>query len=269
MADDKNEIPDEPHASPNTAPLDGKPSALVNTLSASPSTLLDRSPPSLSEAAPAKTLALESQPMTTTSSTSSALPAQSQPTMDEAGPSPYGTRSRNRGGTARINYAEDREMDMDYDWITASKKPRDSSTSASSTNLQPEDNDSAGVSTRRRSLTTAMLPSASKGVNSAVPKDQIPGLSSFPVHPEPGVPAQQTSKKRKAPGAAPASHSTPSATLSATSSKNVSRKAATATSTNSSQTTNMLSFDDSKGCLKNGGLRADDGTVLCVNGMYH
>lgn len=30
----------------------------------------------------------------------------------------------------------------------------------------------------------------------------------------------------------------------------------------------MLSFEDSKGYLKNGGLRADDGTVLTVNGMY-
>ncbi|KAL8846156.1 MAG: hypothetical protein Q9221_008736 [Calogaya cf. arnoldii] len=265
MADDNDEFSEEHHASPNTAPLDRK-STLPPAPSTSPSTLVDPSPPSVPEAASVKTGLLESQPMPTTSFTSSTVPAHVQPTMDDTGPSPYGTRSRNRGGNARINYAEDRELDMDYDWTPASKKPRDSSTSASSTNLQAEDIDHTGVSTRRRSVTTAILPPASKGANPTTPKDQIPGLSSFPVQFEPGgVSTQPTSKKRKAPGAAPATPSNPSATPSTTSSKHVSRKAATAPSTNCSRITNMLSFEDSKGYLKNGALRADDGTVLAVN----
>ncbi|CAL8575364.1 putative PHD type zinc finger protein with BAH domain-containing protein [Xanthoria parietina] len=269
MADGNHGFSEEQHhAPPKTAPLDGNSSAsAIAPLPPAPSTspLVDPSPPSLPEAAPVQTGSLDSQPMTTTSPTPSTLPALLQPTMDDNGPSPYGTRSRNRGGNPRINYAEDRELDMDYDWTPASKKPRDSSTSASSTNLQTEDVDNTGVSTRRRSLTTAVLPPASKGTSSTVPKDQIPGLSSFPVHSEPGLPTQQPSKKRKAPGAAPATPSNPSATSGATSSKNNSRKAVTATPTNSSRTTNMLSFDDSKCYLRNGGLRADDGTVLSVN----
>lgn len=272
MADGNHGFSEEQHhAPPKTAPLDGKSSAsAITPLPPAPSTstLVDPSPPSLPEAAPVQTGSLESQPMTTTSPTPSTLPALLQPTMDDNGPSPYGTRSRNRGGNPRINYAEDRELDMDYDWTPASKKPRDSSTSASSTNLQTEDVDNTGVSTRRRSLTTAVLPPASKGTSSTVPKDQIPGLSSFPVQSEPGLPTQQPSKKRKAPGAAPATPSNPSATSGATSSKNNSRKAVTATPTNSSRTTNMLSFEDSKCYLRNGGLRADDGTVLSVNGRY-
>ncbi|KAL8862882.1 MAG: hypothetical protein Q9178_000824 [Gyalolechia marmorata] len=270
MADDNDEISEEAHASPKTAPLKGELSASTNTplppaSSTSPSTLLDPTPPSLSEVAPLKTGSLESQPMTATSSTSSTLHTQLQPTMEDTGPSPYGTRSRNRGGNVRINYAEDRELDMDYEWASASKKPRYSSTSASSTDPQVEDSVITGVNTRRRSVTTAVSPPASKGGNSSVPKDQIPGLSSFPVQPEPGVPIQQTSKKRKAPGAAPVTPSNPSATSSATNCKGVSRKVAATTSTSGPRTTNMLSFEESKGYLKNGVLKADDGTLLAVN----
>ncbi|KAL8896614.1 MAG: hypothetical protein Q9192_002990 [Flavoplaca navasiana] len=271
MADDDQEIPGQQHASPIAAPLDGKSTASANTPlppapSTSPSTIVDPSPPAPSEAAVVKTGSSDSQPMITTSSTASILPAQVQPTMDDTGPSPYGTRrSRLLASHARINYAEDRELDMDYDESPASKKPRDSSTSCSSMNLQVEDYDNTGVSTRRRSLTTAIAPPALKGGNATVPKEHIPGLSSFSMHQEPGAPAQQTSKKRKAPGAAPVTQSNTSVTPSVTTSKNVSRKAATAISSNSSRTTNMLSFDDSKGYLKDGVMKADDGTVLAVN----
>ncbi|KAL8774738.1 MAG: hypothetical protein Q9209_000677 [Squamulea sp. 1 TL-2023] len=186
--------------------------------------------------------------------------------MEDNGPSPYGTRSRNRGGNARINYAEDRELEMDYEWANASKKARDSSTSASSTNLQAEDSESTGINTRRRSLTTAALPLTSKGGTSTLPKDNIPGLSSFPVHPEPGTSTQQISKKRKAPGAVPAAPTNPLAASSASNSKGASRKAAAAViSTNSLRSSNILTFEGSRGYLQNGELRADDGTVLAVN----
>ncbi|KAI4247716.1 MAG: hypothetical protein L6R40_001302 [Gallowayella cf. fulva] len=203
--------------------------------------------------------------MTSTSSASSTRPAPVQLTMEDNGPSPYGTRSRHRTGNARVNYAEDRELDMDYDWAPASKKARGSSTSASSTNLQAEDNDTAGVNTRRRSLTTAILPPASKGGNTNLSKEQIPGLSSFSVHPGASASAPQPSKKRKAPGTVPAAPASTSTMPNAANNQVGPRKAAPVASTNGSRTTNMLSFDVSQGFLKNGELKADDGTALAVN----
>ncbi|KAL8935062.1 MAG: hypothetical protein Q9211_004905 [Gyalolechia sp. 1 TL-2023] len=203
--------------------------------------------------------------MTATSSASSAFPPQPRNAMEDNGPSPYGTRSRNRTGNARPNYAEDRELEMDYDWAPASKKARGSSTSASSTNVQGEENESLGVSTRRRSLTTVALPSSTKGANSTAPKDHIPGMSSFSVHPEPSEAPQQPSKKRKAPGAVPAALSTLSANTTSTTSFTTSRKSSKLTSAHVSRFTNMLSFDASQGYLKKGELIADDGTVLAVN----
>lgn len=188
--------------------------------------------------------------------------------MEDNGPSPYGTRSRNRTGNARPNYAEDRELEMDYDWAPASKKARGSSTSPSSTNLQSEENESSGVSTRRRSLTTVAFPSLSKGANSTVPKDHLPGMSSFSVNPEPTEAPQQPSKKRKAPGAIPAAPSNLSANTTSATSLPTSRKSSKVTSAHALRFTNMLSFEASQGYLKKGELVADDGTVLAVNGTY-
>lgn len=265
---------DHQDASLKISQLDGKLSASASTArpqtaSTSPSAPLHPPSPSLNEAAaPAKTDSFESQPMTSTSSASSTRPAPVQLTMEDNGPSPYGTRSRHRTGNARVNYAEDRELDMDYDWAPASKKARGSSTSASSTNLQAEDNDTAGVNTRRRSLTTAILPPASKGGNTNLSKEQIPGLSSFSVHPGASASAPQPSKKRKAPGTVPAAPASTSTMPNAANNQVGPRKAAPVASTNGSRTTNMLSFDVSQGFLKNGELKADDGTALAVNGTY-
>ncbi|KAL8974731.1 MAG: hypothetical protein Q9197_001023 [Variospora fuerteventurae] len=184
--------------------------------------------------------------------------------MEHNGPSPYGTRSRrNRTGNARPNYAEDRELDMDYDWAPASKKARDSSTSASSTKLQSEEPENFGVNTRRRSLTTAILPTPSKGSNSATAKDHIPGLSSFSLNPESSEAPQAPSKKRKAPGALPAAAATTSTVT--TAGQSASRKTSKSTTAAGSRSTNMLSFETSHGFLKNGKLTADNGTVLAVN----
>ncbi|KAL8873980.1 MAG: hypothetical protein Q9174_000634 [Haloplaca sp. 1 TL-2023] len=237
------------------------------THSTSPPATLDRTP---ELEASAKSSRLESQPMTTTSSASSILPSQARNAMDDQGPSPYGTRSRrNRTGNARPNYAEDREVDMDYEWAAKSNKARGSSTSASSTNAQGDENDSAGVSTRRRSLTTAVPPVAAKSIGSITPKDPLPGTSTFSVHAESGVTSQPPSKKRKAPGTVPAASTTVSSTSTPTASHAVSRKPLTSSSVYGQRTTNLLSFESSKAFLKNGELIADDGTVIAINDQVY
>lgn len=260
MADDTHDTSQGNHVSQRPAGLGDSIAASANTIL--PQTASTSPPPSPEPPAPTpETLAnpehLESHSMPTTS-----LPAS---TMDQNGPSPYGTRSRrNRTGNARPNYAEDRELDMDYDWAPASKKARGSSTSASSTNVQSEEPETLGVNTRRRSITTAGLPTPSKGNNSATPKDQIPGLSSFSVNREPSEAPQAPSKKRKAPGALPAASATTGTV--ATSGQTASRKSGKHTTVTGSRSTNMLSFETSQGFLKNGKLTADNGTVLAVNG---
>ncbi|KAL8959639.1 MAG: hypothetical protein Q9193_003529 [Seirophora villosa] len=259
MADDTHDTSQGNHVSQRPAGFEDSIAASANTIL--PQTASTSPPPSPEPPAPtSETLAnpehLESHSIPTTS-----LPAS---TMDQNGPSPYGTRSRrNRTGNARPNYAEDRELDMDYDWAPASKKARGSSTSASSTNVQSEEPENLGVNTRRRSITTAGLPTPSKGNNSGTPKDQIPGLSSFSVNPEPSEAPQAPSKKRKAPGALPAASATTGTV--ATSGQTASRKSVKHTTVTGSRSTNMLSFETSQGFLKNGKLTADNGTVLAVN----
>ncbi|KAL8830897.1 MAG: hypothetical protein Q9170_005528 [Blastenia crenularia] len=265
MADDHEELARENDASIKPAESGGSISTSANTTLPRLSSTSPPPPPNPSLSAPAPSANMDSQPMTATSSTSSTYPPQAQSLMEDNGPSPYGTRSRNRTGNARPNYAEDRELEMDYDWAPASKKARGSSTSASSTNLQSEENEGSGMSTRRRSLTTLAIPSQPKGANLITPKDQLPGMSSFSVNPEPhGIP-QQPSKKRKAPGAVPAAPPNVTTNSVSTTSHTTTRKAPKATSISAPRSTNMLSFESSQGYLKDGQLTADDGTVLAVN----
>ncbi|KAL8631700.1 hypothetical protein Q9189_002607 [Teloschistes chrysophthalmus] len=270
MADDNEEISEDHDAQPDTTQLTkadrgSAARALPQASSTLPPAPLDPSPsgPEIS----AKTGRLGSQPMTTTSSASSTIPSQARNAMDDQGPSPYGTRSRNRAGNARPNYAEDRELDMDYESAPASYKTRGSSTSASSANLQGDENEGSAVNTRRRSLTTAAPLTATKGSNSAAPKDPLPGMSSFSVHPESSAVAQQPSKKRKAPGAVPTTSTPAASNHGPTANHSTLRKGAAVPPVSCSRTTNMLTFETSKGFLKNEELIADDGTVLAVNGM--
>ncbi|KAL8706738.1 MAG: hypothetical protein Q9201_000263 [Fulgogasparrea decipioides] len=268
MAGDSDGFPQDYDSPSETAELTGSNRASANTPlpsvpSPTPPVSLDL-PPS-GPKAPVKNGRIGSQPMAKNASPSFTAPSQSRNTMEDHGPSPYGTRSRNRTGNSRPNYAEDRELEMDYEWAPASNKARGSSTSASSTNLQAEENENSGVSTRRRSLTNAVLPPAAKCGNASVPKDPLPGMSSFSVHPESTTTSQLPSKKRKAPGAIPAASTHAPSSTTPPMSHGVPRKAASMASVNAARTTNMLSFETSKGYLKNGELRADDGTILAVN----
>lgn len=212
-----------------------------------------------------KALHLDSQPMTKTSSSSSVPSVTGNYIADLAGPSPYGTRSRNRTGNARPNYAEDRELDAEYE-IGSGKKSQAGGGSATSSQAQVGENDKPiGVSTRRSS-TTNSGPTASKAVATNMSKDGIPGMSSFSLNPDLGVTTlPATSKKRKTPGSG-ISQSVTLQTSGHSASHGTTRRAATAASSSSYRETNMLSFENCKGYLKNGKLKADDGTVLGING---
>ncbi len=234
-----------------------------NDLSAIPPNALPSQPrtdpPSPSEPSAKAT----SQSVVTSLSSSSALSAQHTHAMDANGPSPYGTRSRNRAGT-RPNYAEDRELDTEYEW-SSTKKPHTSLASSASAQMQSADSERlSGISTRRSS-TTASTTAANKQAGITTPKEQIPGMSSFLLNPETTTSAPPQSRKRKAPG----SHVTSSAPNGGDQAASLPRKQASTATVNSIWETNMMSFEGSQAYLKDGKLMADDGTTLEVNGMAH
>lgn len=203
----------------------------------------------------------ESQPMTATSSSSSHPPEQTNgATPDTNGASPYGTRSRNRTGNSRPNYAEDRDPDMDFEF-SANRKPQ-------AINLADKER-SSGTNTRRSSNAAIPTPpqATTKAASPSSSRDPLPGMSSFSLSgensSEPAAPAP--SRKRKAPGATPGTQ--PVATASSTSAAAPARKATSSAAMLNATASNLMSFTWCRGYLKNGKLKADDGTVLSVDGM--
>ena len=156
----------------------------------------------------------------------------------------YGTRSRNRTGNARPNYAEDQEMDIDYSSAatTATKKKQ------AADGMQVLQ----GAAEAKRAHDFNRLVSGSVNgthADSPGPKESTPASSGNP-------------KKRKA-GAAPASTQTPPVSNSPAPAN--ARKPAAASST--ARETNIMTFTKHKSCLnKKGELVADDGTKFAVNG---
>lgn len=215
--------------------------------------------------------ASSAQPMAKSSSTSSAADAKD---AASTGPSPYGTRSRNRTGRARPNYAEDKDFDMDFDNYADKKEEADSKKPTRQANnpTAPSEGPRTATPSARKPL-----PNGDSAKQAAAAKDQPqqPGQTGIPVPSSstatPGsttTTATQTSKKRKA-GAQNSvgntnqqQHNTaPTPASSASSLKKSSGGVLTGYAE-----TNMLSFDNCKGRPTNDRLVADDGTTLAVNG---
>lgn len=192
---------------------------------------------------------------------------------------PYGTRSRNRGGNSRPNYAEDKDYDVDmYDFDRTESKKASRPANATSQG----DAARAGTSSRRptgddakAAPSSAPSSSNSSALQNSTSKDQTPGggsTASLPATQGSGGVAQP-SKKRKAAVATPSS-SIPSSSSQLTHNGNataVTKKSGTGPQNSGVQwsETNMLTFCDSQARLRDGHLVADDGTLLAQNGMYY
>lgn len=194
--------------------------------------------------------AAESQPMSASDSISS-NPSTREAASSTTGPAPtYGTRSRNRTGNSRPNYAEDKELDAEFEVASSVKgtgrRSKIVDSSASTDNGHAPSRNVSG-----------MEPISSPAIQ-AHHKDQIPGTSTFSAIPT-GVGTQ--SKKRKAAAQATTQLHPPLPTQAVT------RRASTAVYMGYNvEDSNMLSFESCGGRLKDGKLVADDGTVLQVNG---
>lgn len=178
------------------------------------------------------------------------------------GAAPYGTRSRNRGGNSRPNYAEDKDIEMDnyeyYDKNTNEAPKKSSRLAASTTNADAP----RAVAGPRKPLATtapgddskaAQSPAANSNANS---NGQTAGAGAASSSSSTSIAA---SRKRKATNVP--------ATQPAVTAPALRRTANTVQNTTSAwPDSNMLTFDNCKSRPQNGRMVADDGTVLEANG---
>lgn len=197
----------------------------------------------------------ESQSMTESASASSQVPTKDATIIDTAPVIAYGTRSsRNRAGAARPNYAEDKEMDAEFE-LNALK---DNGGRKGKGAAQQTD----GETSRQANLSKVIEDDVAQSLaQQNTSKGPIPGTSTFSAKPASTTTA--TSKKRKVKD-----------TTSQTQSKAqpLQQRPARASVVNLSavRDSNMLSFETCGARLNSQKqLVADDGTVLQVSGKSY
>jgi hypothetical protein len=190
---------------------------------------------------------LQSQPMTATTSSASHNPTQVDVDSEAA---TYGTRSRNKGGNSRPNYADDRELDLEIEAagrLPKSKPKKEKAIAASSNVLGAQDEPLKATAPQN-----AFAAVNSAGIINSVPP--IPGTSTFST--------QQQNNKRKQPGVTSAAAPSPGAPAQAKKTRGVH-----STASRLHLETNMLIFSRCRGRLNaKKQLVADDGTTLAANG---
>lgn len=180
-------------------------------------------------------------------------PSSPEPVADSAGSSaaaPYGTRSRGRNAP-RPNYAEDRDLEMELEAAPAKGAKRNSGVAlANIVNGSKSDTEKTSPTQPRKSLTNGAGPNP-------LPKESIPGTSSFSSRPDDANGAGSLRKRK-------ATTSTPSST-------HTTKKIFTSAPGDSDggYFTNMVSFEASEPILKDGHITADDGTTFGLNGGSH
>jgi len=206
--------------------------------------------------------AAESQPMTASNSTSSD-PSLKDAASSGTGPAvPYGTRSRNRTGTSRPNYAEDKEPDAEFE-IAPNSKDINGRKPGRATEPGSTADTGRPTSTTRKAAGTE--PDLALPVQSHY-KEPIPGTSTFSANPA-ATGTSSSSRKRKA-TAQPATLQPSTQGLQLTP-QAVTRRASMAAQVAAGfRDSNMLTFENCAGRLKGKRLVADDGTILEVNGRF-
>jgi hypothetical protein len=183
---------------------------------------------------------------------------------DENGAAPYGTRSRNRPGRSRPNYAEDTEMDFEMaaasaNGITSDQPSRDP---VAADNAQP-----SGVSVKKGSGPAQGNASwGNSGPNSIdiSANPNISGPSVTAANPPSTTPVTTTTKRRKNVAATngTAQNAAPPSQAGAKRGNQITVAA------NSARETNMLTFENTGAMLKNGHMEADDGQTVSINGKF-
>ena len=192
-------------------------------------------------------------------------PAQSSSKdSEENGAAPYGTRSRNRPGRSRPNYAEDTEMDFE---MTAASTNGNASEPPSRDSAAAESAQSSGVSGKK--VSGSAQGNASWGNSGPNPKDNpanpnISGAPSVTPANPPSTAQPTTTKRRKNAAATNGNHQT----APAPSQSGAKRGNQIMVAANSARETNMLTFENTGAMLKNGHMEADDGQTVSINGKF-
>ena len=188
---------------------------------------------------------------------------------EEAAAAPYGTRSRNRPGRSRINYAEDTEMD--FEMAVPASTNGNASDPPSRSSVATESGQPPIVSGKKGA--GAGPSSAPWGNSGANAKDNQANLnisgSSATTPAAQTSTAQPTTKRRKnaakdAANGVQAGATAPSQTTKRGAQAQVQAPAAAATPY--TRESNMMTFEFSGAVLKDGRLRADDGQTVSING---
>lgn len=211
---------------------------------------------------------LESQPMATTSSNSSHASAKEP---KETPAAPYGTRSRNRPGTSRPNYAEDVEMDFEMAQgpTNGNTSEPPSRASLAAENGQPAP--AAGKKAPGAGQGNAPWGSAGSNQKDSPANSNIPGTSAFAANPPPTAPQPTKRRKNAAGNATNGNHASPAAPTTQAAARranNGNNNNAAVVPANSSRETNLMTFEKSRAMLKDGHLEADDGQKVSVNGKF-
>ena len=211
--------------------------------------------------------------MTATTSTSSAASAarESKDVRDgSTTTAPYGTRSRNRPGVARPNYAED-HADLDADLVhaaapaaTPAATAADGGRPVSSQAATPAPNTAAIPGTSTFSVTPT--PSNNSIVNGHDSSAMANSNAAHGADNASATPATQPPRRRKNAANHAANNLHAAAGAAAPPSQAVQRRAGPVTANHPPVELPMMTFGKSGALLKNGALYDDSGTALSVDG---
>lgn len=186
---------------------------------------------------------------------------------EEAAAAPYGTRSRNRPGRSRINYAEDTEMDFE---MTA-PAPTNGNTSdpPSRSSVAAENGQSLGVGAKKGAgAGQGSAPWGNSGSNLKDTQATASITGSSAATPATSSSTSQPTTKRRKNAAKDATNGVQASAAAPSQTAKRSAPAQAPSSAPYSRETNMMTFESSGAMLRNGQLQADDGQIVSVNGKF-
>ena len=191
-------------------------------------------------------------------------------------PSPYGTRSRQRSTAQRINYAEDKDNDMDFEYTNNAPATSNTRSSNASVANAPDTASNTTITAIGMSTRSHGVSAGSSSRRSSTVANQTQAAVSQPSPPPPPPPPAATnatanSRKRKSTAAPPPVATSTTATLTnGTSTRPSARSNDRAKERQKMRDalTHQVTFEKYGGAFlsKGGYLEADDGTRLSVNG---
>lgn len=186
---------------------------------------------------------------------------------EEAAAAPYGTRSRNRPGRSRINYAEDTEMD--FEMTAPASTNGNVSDPPSRSSVAAESGQTTGVSAKKGAgAGQGNAPWGNSGPNLKDTQAALSISGSSAITPGPQASTTQPTTKRRKNAAKEAANGSQASAAAPSQSAKRGAQVQAPSSAPYTRESNMMTFEFSGAMLKNGHLQADDGQTVSVNGEF-